>query len=286
MKQILHLPILATLLFLTGCGTQMKIKGKASNELQPLSKTQSVVIIEENERVPADDKIVKIGSFEIKDGGLSMDCSYERVKNLAKQKARNVGGNSVKITEHKLPSTFSICHRIKFDVYSLTDTSAFEKELLWSSNNSLKWDYFKAAPKVDRASFFCGYIYAQFNDVNMMNGKGEVNITPTFLFECSYVQPLKKDKFLLEYNQVKFDLLEIYARKMRSEFQLSEINRKERCNKFAKSIYDKIHTQYETDLFNLETETSFGEDKSALVGWKFKVQTGLKELTEFSSDNL
>lgn len=286
MKTMKLFILLLSVFTLSSCASKMKIKGNASHELQPLSTTESVVVVEENEKIEPHANNLKIGGYEIKDGGMSLDCSYERVKNLAKQKARSVGGNAVKITEHKLPSAFSTCHRIKFDVYKLENTSEFEKEIIWSSTNDLQWDYFKAAPKLDRASFFCGYIDAQFNDVNFFNGKGEVNIFPTFLFECSYVQPLKKDKYLLEYNQVKFDLLEFYARKMRSEFQKSEINTKERWNKFAKSIYDKIHTEYETDMFNLETETNFGEDHSGLVGWKFKVQNNLKELTEFSSDSI
>lgn len=274
--------IISTIVF--SCATQMKIKGTPSGALQPLSKTESVVIIEENERITPHENDIKIGDFEIKDGGMSFDCSYDRVKNLAKQKARSVGGNSVKITEHKLPSGLSVCHRIKFEIYKLANTAEFEKELIWSSTNKLKWEYFKDSPKIDRTSFFCGYIDVQFNDVNFLNGKGEVNIYPTFLFECSYVQPLKMNKYLLEYNQVKFDLLEIYSRKMRSEFDKSEINTQEKWTKFAKAIYDKVYREYETDIFNLETETSFGENESALVGWKFKTETGLKELTEFSSE--
>ncbi|MBJ7881849.1 hypothetical protein [Gelidibacter salicanalis] len=286
MKKHILFPLSIISLILCSCASQMKIKGTPSGALQPLSKTETVVIIEENESIVPHEKDQKIGDFEIKDGGLSLDCSYERVKNLAKQKARSVGGNSVKITEHTLPSTWSNCHRIKFEVHKLEHTAEFEKEMIWSSTNKLKWDYFKDAPKIDRSSFFCGYIDVQFNDVNFLNGKGEVTIFPTFIFECSYVQPLKMTKYLLEYNQVKFDLLEIYARKMRSEFVKSEINTQEKWTKFAKAIYDKVYREYETDIFNLETETSFGENESELVGWKFKTVTGLKELTEFSSENI
>ncbi|MGS2765178.1 hypothetical protein [Sinomicrobium sp. M5D2P9] len=262
----------------------MKIKGTTLNSLQPLKNTESVVIIEENENFEPNDKNIKIGVFEIKDGGLSFDCSYERVKSLAKQKARSIGGNSVKIVEHKLPDMWSTCHRIKFEVHKLEDITRFEEELVWSSTNKLNWGHFKGAPKIDKASYFCGYIDVQFNDVNFLNGKGEVNVSPIFLFECSYIQPLKKDKYLLEYNQVKFDLLEIYARKMRNEFQKSEINTKEKWSKFAKRIYDKIYLKYDTDIFNLETETNFGENYSGLLSWKFKTENGLKELTEFSSE--
>jgi hypothetical protein len=263
----------------------MKIKGEELKSLKPLKNTESVVVIEENESIEPSNKNIKIGVFSIKDGGLTFDCSYERVKDLAKQKARSLGGNAVKIIEHELPGIWSTCHRIKFEVSKLENISKFQKELLWSSTNKLKWEYFKGAPKIDKSSFFCGYMDVQFNNINSIRGKGKVIVLPTFLFECSYVQPLKEDKYLLEYNQVKFDLLEIYSRKMRKEFAKSEIDTKDKWLKFAKSIYDKVYTEYKTDIFNLETETNFGNDYSGLAGWKFKTEKGLKELKEFSSDN-
>jgi hypothetical protein len=89
----------------------------------------------------------------------------------------------------------------------------------------------------------------------------------------------------LEYNQVKFDLLEIYSRKMRNEFSKSEINTQEKWTKFAQSTFNKVNSEYETDLFNLETETNYGENYTELIKWQFKTENGLKELIELSSDN-
>lgn len=269
---------------LSGCASKMKIKGTTFNSLQSLKNSESVVIIEENETIDTENNKVKLGTFEINDGGISIDCSYDRVKEIAKNKARSIGGNSVKIIEHKLPSAWSTCHRIKFDVYKLDNITKYEKELTWSPSNKLKWEHFKAAPKFDRTSYFCGYISVQFNDVNFLNGKGEVRIAPLFLFECSYVQPLKKDPYLLEYNQVKFDLLEIYSRKMRKEFSKSEIDTQDEWTKFAQSLFNKVNSEYETDVFNLETETNFGENYTELLKWKFKTENGLKELVELSTE--
>ena len=97
-------------------------------------------------------------------------------------------------------------------------------EQVWSEKNKLNWELFKGTPKVERSSFFCGYIDVEFNEMNFPKGKGKVDIVPIFLFDCSYVQPLKKSKYLLEYNKVKFDLLEFYSRKMRSEFKKANID--------------------------------------------------------------
>lgn len=279
----LTIPKIILLFLFLGCSS-MKIKENVERKLQTLPLTESIVIIEENENLVLGNDDVKIGMFEINDGGLTFDCSYEKVKSLAKQKARIFGGNSVKIIEHKLPNTWSTCHRIKFVVYKLLNTENYQTEIVWSEKNKLEWELFKGAPKVDKSSFFCGYIDVQFNEMNFPKGKGKVDITPVFLFDCSYIQPLKKNKYLLEYNQVKFDLLEYYSRKMRSEFQKSNINSEDKWLKFAKKIYDNIYKEYETDLFNLETETNFGENYSGLLSWKFKSDENLKNLKEFSTE--
>lgn len=277
----LYLSILIPLI-LTSCGSTMKIKGDATNKLAPLNKTVNVVIIEENENIDTIQCINALGSFEIKDGGFSLDCSYDRVKNIAKNKARSIGGNAVKITEHKLPDLWSTCHRIKFDVYNLDSIIDFQKEMIWSSTNKLNWQLFKGAPKIDNTSLFCGYIDVQFNDVKFMGSKGEVNICPIFLFQCSWVQPSKKNTQLLEYNQIKFDLLEIYSRMMRKEFDKYQIDTQDEWQKFAEEIYNKVYIKYNTEIFNLETETNKGEDNLKLAQWRSKVNDQLITLLEFS----
>jgi len=156
--------------------------------------------------------------------------------------------------------------------------------MIWSRSEKLKWEYFKASPKFDRLSYFCGYIKAQFNDQNALNGKGNVYVAPIFMFDCSYVQSLEKNKYLLEYNQLKFDLLEIYARKLRKAYLSSGINTYEKWLKFWEKIYDKIINELKTDLYNVELESNFGENHSGIISWKLKVENDLKELTEYSSD--
>ncbi|MUP45974.1 hypothetical protein E0K83_09490 [Gramella sp. BOM4] len=282
MKPI-HFLLLISLL-ISGCASKMKITGKTEQNLTPLQGNQSVAIIEENEELEPTDNQTKLGNFEIRDGGLSLDCSYERVQSLAKEKARSIGGNAVKITEHKLPGTWSTCHRLKFEVYKIADITPYQEEMIWSATNKLKWEYFKAAPKFDRSSMFCGFIDVQFNDIKLLTDSGKVNINPIFLFNCSYVQPSEKSENLLDYNQVKFDLLEIYARKMRNEFSKSSIDTMEEWKKFAQNIYDKVHKEYETDIYNYELETNFGQNFTEVIGWKYRVKNELEELMEFSSD--
>ena len=39
-----------------------------------------------------------VGNLEIKDGGFSIECDYETIKRMAKEKALSMGGNCLVIT--------------------------------------------------------------------------------------------------------------------------------------------------------------------------------------------
>ncbi len=57
----------------------MKLKGEATQQFAPLKKNESVAIIEENKTIPDSIAYETIGEFQLKDGGFTVDCSYEHV---------------------------------------------------------------------------------------------------------------------------------------------------------------------------------------------------------------
>jgi hypothetical protein len=65
----------------------------------------------------------KLGSVNVGDGGLTTNCEFEYVLELAKYQAKKIGGNALKITEHKPPSFGNTCHRIKADIYRIGDAN-------------------------------------------------------------------------------------------------------------------------------------------------------------------
>lgn len=78
---------------------------------------------------PAPDGAEMLGEIRIGDSGFSTKCTYEDVIDQAKLEARKVGGNVIKITEHKLPSAFgSSCHRIQAQILRVADLSVIQQE--------------------------------------------------------------------------------------------------------------------------------------------------------------
>ncbi len=121
------LSFFALICVLTGCNP--KVTTQIVKSLPETDKYQGVEVIELNQEVPKNVEI--IGRVKVGDTGFTMtsNCTYYAVVEKAKEEARKMGGNMIKITEHKLPG-MSTCHSITALVLHMgnTDTQLFLSE--------------------------------------------------------------------------------------------------------------------------------------------------------------
>lgn len=106
MKQFSYLLILY---FFTACGP--KVNTTFTKNYAPLDYREEVLVLDVQAPIP--DNADNLGTIKIGDTGFSTDCDWNAVIEKAKLEARKVGGNIIKIIEHKPPTTMgSSCHRI------------------------------------------------------------------------------------------------------------------------------------------------------------------------------
>lgn len=278
MRQILFLILLGLCIY--SCKSAMNIKQiSLKNELPSLNENSSVVEFGIDTQIPDSIKRVEIGAYKIRDGGMTVNCSYETVLNLAKAKARSVGGNVVKITEHKLPSPmWSSCHQLDFVVYKIQDVGPFENQFYWTSERELEWNDFKDAPKLNLPFYTCVFISANFNSEKFLSSKGNISVKPVFNTDCSWVQPPYKNKNGLQLANAHFDLAGIYADKIKRAFEAKQIDSYDKWQKYAEDIYKQLNKEFETEVYNLYTQTSYGNNSSELIAWKFQIDQQLNQL--------
>ncbi len=119
--------LIVALALISACSP--KVTSTLQKSYQPISYDQEVFVLGLNEEVPSQAEV--IGSIKVGDNGLSTNCDFETVVELAKIEVRKAGGNVLKITEHKLPSVMgSSCHQIKADILRMSDTSQIQKEII------------------------------------------------------------------------------------------------------------------------------------------------------------
>ncbi len=81
----------------------------------PIDNRQDIVVVGLQDSEP--DSTEVLGTVRIGDTGFSTNCDYGVVLEKAKQAARKVGGNAIKITEHKPPSgQGNTCHKITANI--------------------------------------------------------------------------------------------------------------------------------------------------------------------------
>lgn len=83
-----------------------------------LDYQKEVQVIGVNDLAPGGELL---GTVKVGDTGFTTKCSYEIVIGKAKEEARKVGGNLLKITKHQAPNFGSSCHRIEAAVYKVPE---------------------------------------------------------------------------------------------------------------------------------------------------------------------
>ncbi|MGS2741659.1 hypothetical protein [Sinomicrobium sp. M5D2P17] len=97
-----------------------KIKTNITSARNVSDRDVDVIVLGLEEESPSE--AVELGNIKIGDTGFTTNCDWEETLQKIKEEARKVGGNVVKITEHKIPGFASSCHRIEAKILALKDT--------------------------------------------------------------------------------------------------------------------------------------------------------------------
>ena len=130
-KRVNILMIFTMLLVLYSCNP--KVSTSISKTYPALDYKQEVAVIGLDKAEPKGAE--RLGQVKLGDTGFSTNCSYDVVIEAAKLEARKVGGNAIKITEHKLPTALgSTCHRITAIILKVQNVGIYlqkeEEEIL------------------------------------------------------------------------------------------------------------------------------------------------------------
>lgn len=199
----MRLLIILSLVF-TFCTNQTTTYGQDAAETQPY---ESFVLLENDTVGMKNRKLVAKISLK--------SSNYDVLLKMAEKEARSKGGNCLIITDHKKPGAFAVNHRIKAEVLRIDNPESFEKELLWHPLRPLKICNFRGA--VEEGSLPSGAnTTIQFNIMpDPASGNSKVVIEAKFKSEKSFFNTSVADTQRLEYEQLVFDMTEVYARKLR-----------------------------------------------------------------------
>jgi hypothetical protein len=180
MKRFTQLLICIICLGIISCSP--KVTSSLIKKYEPLDFTENVTVLGLEEEVPAEAEL--LGEIKIGDSGFTTKCTYEDVIAKAKLEAMKIGGNVLKITEHKTPSSMgSSCHRIMAKILKMNDLSklkaAQEDEIISNADYAILNIY-----RYGGVGALIGYDFYLGNDllVRVVNNfKTSIKVTKTGL---------------------------------------------------------------------------------------------------------
>ena len=103
-----------------------------------------------------------------------------------------------------------------------------------------------------------------------------------FYPEDSWYKPELANKYILEHEQLHFDITELHARKFRKSIVQLKVS-----NQIAtqlKSLHKNINNDAERMQNNYDTETDFSRNKEQQAKWKVFVTSELKKFSVYKSN--
>ncbi|QES87704.1 hypothetical protein [Rhizosphaericola mali] len=204
--------------------------------------------------------------------------AYPQIIQNYMTRARHMGANLIKINQLKYAQVKGENDEIDASFFKVNDIRNYETRIYWSPDRKLTWEDFK------------GHIPDEFKDENY-SSYGNVGIqhrtnmekfygTPNFFviasFDCekSWFRPYAYyQNDFLSFQQGLFDLTELYARKMQTQFTTNK--KKGNRTIVIKALDDSLGEAYKKAENEYVTETNAGGDKEALTRWRLKIRNEL-----------
>lgn len=220
-----------------------------------------------------------LGQVQIKDNGLAVNCDYNSVLELAKTEARQMGGNLLKIEEHKFPTMYgSTCHRIKASVYRVSNPNRYEKTILWNKDRKLIVEDFKGST-IQRPFQAATYSSIEYSIIKRVYRKGfNIEVKSRFFGDQSYFKRSESDSLVLTHEQLHFDITEIYARRFYQILKESNWNLRELREASENAYYDVLK---QLALKQDEFDSEVYSNPDLLSKWQAWVQAELEKTAEF-----
>ncbi|MDH5031944.1 MULTISPECIES: hypothetical protein [Chryseobacterium] len=159
-------------------------------------------------------------------------------------------------------------------------------EFVWSKERKLQKEDYKLITHDDRISIRSAINFSyQLRGFNALSNNFNKKIINKFSSSASSINPDSRNiPAMIEYQQVNFDLAEVYARKMRKDLLIHK-NTLWKGFTYANEMFNNLTAEYTKAQALIDNETNYGLNTQKLQDWKQKIQNELDELSDFDYNN-
>lgn len=158
-------------------------------------------------------------------------------------------------------------------------------EIKWDENRPLKWDNFKK--RVGNGGYYKAYTYSGIRyTVDEEDRQIVIAVESYFVEDESWVFANSQDAYLLEHEQLHFDITELYARKMRAQFEEYQVHIDEFFAKImmdeVKDVFNNLYDEMEATQKRFDAETEHSLVKEKQEEWRQSITSQLEALEDYA----
>lgn len=174
--------------------------------------------------------------------------------------------------------------RFFYLILLLTILSSFQDRkdiIVWQEGKLLTWDDFKGKP-AKRFSAASTH-YDTFKTTEEKGKQTEVVVQAVFYINKSWKKVNWVNDEVLEHEQKHFDIVELFARKLRKQILECKYSSYENVKSVTDSLYDKMDKEMDLfqDTYDNETDASMNGDKQR--EWNKKIMDGIQSLSAYKN---
>ncbi|MFY1046154.1 DUF922 domain-containing protein [Chryseobacterium sp. GP-SGM7] len=158
------------------------------------------------------------------------------------------------------------------------------QKINWSEDQKLVWDNFKSKTNNLGGSTVVAYTHCgwEFSAITSTDPKVPVKIEIQTIFneDKSWKDDKRINDYVLVHEQKHFDIAEIHARKLRKEVS-EKIKNTSYYNKFFKTIYAKISSEYKNFQAKYDRMTEHGMNKEKQTEYNIMISEELEKLKNY-----
>lgn len=153
--------------------------------------------------------------------------------------------------------------------------------IVWQEGKLLTWNDFKGKP-AKRFSAASTH-YNTLKTTEEKGNKGEVVVEAIFYTNKSWKKISWINESVLEHEQKHFDIVELYARKLRKQIQERKYSSYSNLKTVTDSLYDVMDKEMDAfqDKYDDETDASMNGDKQR--EWNKKIMDGIQALSLYKN---
>jgi hypothetical protein len=159
-----------------------------------------------------------------------------------------------------------------------------DNAMVWQKNRKLTWDDYQGKPQHRFAA--ASTVYSMYRHISK-DSTGNITATVKALF---YPKDSWKGRYtddaLLAHEQKHFDIVELYARKLRKQLLQIKVKDEEDARQKMETLHKVIDAEMDAcqDLYDKESDYSMAHDEQ--VSWIKKIDAAIADLSAYQNSEV